>query len=320
MDNIKVLEKTGLQKVSNETHIEKRYLRFMIDCDYDKLDYVNTIGFVKILSREYKLDLTAWSEAFEAYWIENRKEDANDGMFIVVEEKKKGKKLLLFLFILLMIFTTSVLYSIFQDNINLSQYIENEDATYQQPSIVQEAQQSLDEANNSFGYTPIEKPVLEDTNESSDDTEIVMDDNTTQDVVTQNIVPEKTEPTIEVDTKNEVKVDAITETKTDTKVKQEIKSVTTSKEASITPKTELWVGIIYLDNNKRKSFIGKSNYTIDLSRDQIILTGHGNFKLDVNEEEKVFKQQAPMRFLVKKGNLTQIDLKKFKELNKGASW
>jgi len=42
MDSIKVLEEIGLYKVSQDTHIEQKYLRYMIDGDFDKLNRINT--------------------------------------------------------------------------------------------------------------------------------------------------------------------------------------------------------------------------------------------------------------------------------------
>jgi hypothetical protein len=60
MDNdIRVLEKIGLQEVCKRTHIEVKQLEYMINNQYEKLNKINTLGFVKILSREYKLDRLA---------------------------------------------------------------------------------------------------------------------------------------------------------------------------------------------------------------------------------------------------------------------
>ena len=93
-----------------------------------------------------------------------------------------------------------------------------------------------------------------------------------------------------------------------------------SQEAVITPNSKLWIGIIYLDTKKRRSFLGEGNFSIDISREQIITTGHGSFNLSVNGKIREFNRQAPMRFLVKDLNLTEIDWSKFKELNEGKSW
>ena len=76
MDNdIRVLEKIGLQEVCKKTHIEVKQLEYMINNQYDKLNKINTLGFVKILSREYKLDLTDWLEGFHDYWVEHKAEE-----------------------------------------------------------------------------------------------------------------------------------------------------------------------------------------------------------------------------------------------------
>ena len=121
MDDIKVLKEIGLKKVSNETHIEQKYLQYMVNCDFDKLDYVNTLGFIKILSREYNVDLSEFREAFEEYWNENRRSDEDEGLFIVVEDSSKGtKKFLIFILVIVFVATIGMLFSIFKDKIDFT--------------------------------------------------------------------------------------------------------------------------------------------------------------------------------------------------------
>lgn len=73
--DIKILEKIGLQEVCRKTHIEVKQLEYMINNQFDKLNKINTLGFVKILSREYKLDLSDWLEGFYDYWADHKAEE-----------------------------------------------------------------------------------------------------------------------------------------------------------------------------------------------------------------------------------------------------
>jgi len=301
MDKIKVLEEIGLKKVCDETHIEQKYLKYMIDSDFDKLDHINTRGFIKILSREYKLDLDAWSEAFEEYWVENRKDKENDGMFIVVDDEKKSKKLLIFILLILLGATFSILFSLFQEKVDISNYMNSDETTYEQATIVQEVQESLDEVNSSLEESSEEETIFDDTNSSEEI--VIVDENERQEVVND-------------ETTQEVVVEENSAAKDPT----EKVSPRFSQEAIITPNSELWVGVIYLDTKKRRSFLGEGNFSIDLSRDQLISTGHGSFDLSIGDEKNKFKKQAPMRFLVKDSGLTEISWSKFKELNEGKSW
>jgi len=321
MDNIKKLEEIGLKKVCDETHIEQKYLKFMIDNSYDKLEHINTLGFVKILSREYKIDLSAWAEAFEEYWLENRKDKEPDGLFIVVNDEKKSKKLLIFVLIILIGVTFSMLFSIFKDKIDISNYVNSTESSYENTTVIEEAQKSLDEDNSSLKQSKPQKTVFHETN-SSEETVNVEGNNTEVASIKETVSVEKNN-TKELSIKEKSIPELIEEKKT--KIKEVVKlaekeSLKFSKEAIITPNSELWIGIIYLDTKKRKSYLGEGNFSIDISRNQIITTGHGNFDVSINGEKKEFKKQTPMRFLVKDSNLTEITLGEFKELNEGKSW
>ncbi len=194
MDNIKVLEEIGLKRVCEETHIEQKYLKYMVDCDFDKLDHINTQGFIKILSREYKLDLSEWTEEFEEYWIENRQDKEDDGLFIVVDDKKSSKKFLFFLLSVILIATASVLFSIFQNKIDISNYVSSDEVVYEQTTLVKEAQQSLDEANNSLEEKIITSEVTYEEENATTEEIVIVDENISQDIVVEK---EETNDTLE---------------------------------------------------------------------------------------------------------------------------
>ena len=309
MDKIKVLEEIGLKRVCDETHIEQKYLKYMVDNDYDKLDHINTLGFVKILSREYKIDLSAWSEAFEEYWIQNRKDKEDNGLFIVVNDEKKSKKLLLFIVIVFLATMISILFSLFQEKIDISNYVSNNESSYENTTVIQEAQQSLDEVNSSSQRSASQETMFDETNSSE---EMVSTEERNTEEAVEEVLAEK-ETTQEVIEEKKTEIKEIIEP-------TERVSPRFLQEAIIIPNSELWVGAIYLDTKKRRSFLGEGNFSIDISREQIITTGHGSFNLSINGKIREFNRQAPMRFLVKDSNLTEISWSKFKELNEGKSW
>ncbi len=309
MDKIKVLEEIGLKRVCDETHIEQKYLKYMVDNDYDKLDHINTLGFVKILSREYKIDLSAWSEAFEEYWIQNRKDKEDNGLFIVVNDEKKSKKLLFFIVIVFLGTMTSIFFSLFQEKIDISNYVSNNESSYENTTVIQEAQQSLDEVNSSSQQSVSQETMFDETNSSEE--MVSVEESNTEEAAEEVVVEKETAQEVIEEKKTEIK-EIIEPT--------ERVSPRFLQEAIIIPNSELWVGVIYLDTKKRRSFLGEGNFSIDISREQIITTGHGSFNLSINGRIREFNRQAPMRFLVKDSNLTEISWSKFKELNEGKSW
>jgi cytoskeletal protein RodZ len=302
MDDIKVLKEIGLKKVSNETHIEQKYLQYMVNCDFDKLDYVNTLGFIKILSREYNVDLSEFREAFEEYWNENRRSDEDEGLFIVVENSSKGtKKFLIFILVIVLVATIGMLFSIFKDKIDFTTdgSVAKEIAIEPQNEITKNAQDTLEKAM--------------EINNTQEDIIVSKEDNETSDTIkqTDDLQNEKTEDSSILNSNENL---------TEEKVVIEKSSKRFEKEAIIVPNTKLWVGVIYLDNKKRRSYLGEGNFSIDLSKEQIITTGHGSFSLHVNDKIIEYNQEAPVRFWVKDENITKIRWSKFKELNEGMPW
>lgn len=89
---------------------------------------------------------------------------------------------------------------------------------------------------------------------------------------------------------------------------------------TIIPKQKVWIGIIYLDNYQRKQFLTSSPIELNTSRDQLIITGHGQLQIDVNGKIEDFNSVKKMRFLYRAGVLEVIDRKATRLYNKGKDW
>lgn len=278
MDDIKTLEEIGLYKVSQETHIEQKYLEYMINGEFEKLNRINTLGFVKILSREYKLDLSEWIEEFEAYWSENRATEETEELFIVVQDESKSfKKVLLFFLLVIAIALSAFGYYLYkQENKQVVQSY-TPTLTYDTKEIIEETQEEIKrfEANNSKQIELIE-------------------DNETTAVLQEELIESENN-----DTNNSLEKEPILQEV----VATEKVSETFDNQVIIIPKSELWVGVIYLDNFTRRSFLGEGNFSIDISRDQIITTGHGSFDVLGDSLEMNFNRQSPIRFEIKESQM-----------------
>jgi len=87
----------------------------------------------------------------------------------------------------------------------------------------------------------------------------------------------------------------------------------------ILPKRRIWVGVIYLDERKRRSFLTSSPIELE-PRDQLIVTGHGFFRLKVDSKVRNYNSNRRYYFLYRDGSLTRIDEREFRKLNGGRSW
>lgn len=307
MDNdIRVLEKIGLQEVCKRTHIEVKQLEYMINNQYDKLNKINTLGFIKILSREYKLDLTDWLEGFHDYWAEHKAEEDSSKEKIFIRAKsdrpyKKAAWLFLLIFLIAGVFG---LFSIFKIEIDFdvmslldkAKIETNQTSAFQSAPVVQEAATSLG--------VKVEERVIE-TNSS----------NSTVQAVVVSIDENLTRKTEANDTNaTNIPLPMLPESNTT------LLNTVPKNNAIIAPIRRIWIGIVNLETFARKESSNDQNITIDLNKRQIIKTGNGFFKLSYDGSIEDFTEQGSTRFLVENGTMKKISEEKFIELNRGKNW
>ncbi|KFL33368.1 MULTISPECIES: hypothetical protein [unclassified Sulfurospirillum] len=305
--DIKVLEKIGLQEVCKRTHIEVKQLEYMINNQYDKLNKINTLGFVKIISREYKLDLTDWLEGFYDYWSEHSVEEDShkDKIFIRAKSDRASKKgAWLFLFIFLVAGLFGVI-SIFKGEINIdlmalldkAKIETNQTSAFQSAPVVQEAATSLG--------VKVEERVVE-TNSSNSTVEAVVvsiDENLTRKAEGNDSNASSTIPLPMLPESNTTLINTVSQ-----------------NSAIIMPTKRIWIGRVNLDTFSRQESTNDQNMTIDLTKHQIIKTGNGFFKLSYDGSVEDFSEQGSTRFLVENGVMKKISEEKFIELNRGKNW
>jgi len=307
MDNdIKVLEKIGLQEVCKRTHIEVKQLEYMINNQYDKLNKINTLGFVKILSREYKLDLTNWLEGFHDYWAEIQAEEhpTKEKIFIRAKSDRPYKKGAWIFLLIVFIAGVFGVFSIFKIEINfdIMSFLDKAKSETTQISAFQSAP-VVQETATSLGVK-VEERVIE-TNSSNSTVQAVVvsiDENLTRKTET-NDSNATSIPLPMLPESNTVLVDTVPK-----------------NNAIIAPTRRIWIGFINLETYNRKESSSDQNITVDLSKRQIIKTGNGFFKLSYDGSIEDFTEQGSTRFLVENGTIKKISEEKFIELNRGKNW
>jgi len=306
MDDIKVLEEIGLKEISQKTHIEVKYLKSLANSDFENLSKVTALGFIKIISREYKLDLSDWVDEANRYWDSVEKSEEKTKIFIVEKPKIFLKFVLSFLFFIVLIAILYGAYMFLNHKLNFfdKPLLKNDtNYTYEQTPVVNQARENLNisEASLNSSVETIDK------NLSEQNITKITEQNTSE-----------TNQSLSTSKKIEPKIEQTSSKSAD--VNQTILAKNNTADSFISPNTRLWVGIIYLDNFKRKSYLGDGNFTLDPSRDQLITTGHGDLNLYFKGVLKKFQSQKPLKFLIKDGNISEISIDKFKELNRGSLW
>ena len=93
-----------------------------------------------------------------------------------------------------------------------------------------------------------------------------------------------------------------------------------TKEIKIVPRKKTWLGVINLDENKKRSVDTTNSFTIEIGKKQLAVTGHGNINLEIDGQTIKFGDDRPKRFLIEKDKVSLLTYDEFIALNKGKSW
>jgi cytoskeletal protein RodZ len=97
-----ILEENSVKSISQKTKISEDNLENLLARNFNVLMKTKTLGFISILEREYKADLTALKEEALEYYASNQ-EDHAFSVAVPMEEEKKGKSKLFLLIVLILL-------------------------------------------------------------------------------------------------------------------------------------------------------------------------------------------------------------------------
>ncbi len=97
-----ILEENSIKAISDKTKISVENLEYLLALEFDALSKVKTLGFISILEREYKADLSAVKTQAQEYYGESRESHLFPiGQLVMDEERSKPKGLIIFILLLL---------------------------------------------------------------------------------------------------------------------------------------------------------------------------------------------------------------------------
>ena len=287
MDAIKQLKKIGLDKVSKETHIYIENLKSLLNKEFNTLHKTKTFGFIKILEKRYNIDLSDLKKEYQAYLDENRPK--KEHVTVVAKKQTNSKKNILFFTVLFLIVLTLLAFYFAKNLTNQKNSVSDDLNVAKNSVILQEAKNSL----KSFEKNQTNKEHSDVDLDQIKDISTIMDEQLDVNITT-----------IEQIAQEDI-------TKSSKAIKQQL---------VIKPISSLWVGVIYLDNYKRKSYLTSDEIELDPTREQLILTGHSQFEIFHNNEPAFFSSNKKVRFLYQNGTLSEITLDEFKKINGGNDW
>ncbi|GAA7391798.1 hypothetical protein MM0346_10750 [Helicobacter pylori] len=280
--NLQILKEVGVAEICKATRIASKNIHSILEKRYESLSRVHARGFIQILEREYKIDLSAWVKEFDKVCVfkEGVGEEKNQETNLEETAKKPLK--------------VELDYSINQVNTSLSKK-----TSKWKPFVlvlvvivivlvvvIIQNSSSLKEERGQ------ESAIKSGTKKSSSNKANPTEENK----------PETTPKLEEKHKEQEQKQEAIKEN---------------PNTIYIIPKKDVWVEVIDLDE-KKNSFqkVFKKNYPLETKNHRLLLRfGHGHLSLKNNHQEQDYNDSKTRRFLYEPNKgLTLINEAQYKEL------
>ncbi|GAA6818515.1 hypothetical protein AOH178_07360 [Helicobacter pylori] len=281
--NLQILKEVGVTEICKATKIASKNIHSILEKRYESLSRVHARGFIQILEREYKIDLSAWMKEFDKVCV--FKEGVSEEKNQETDPEETAKKPL----------KVELDYSINQANTSLSKksskwkpfvLVVGVIVIVLAVVIIQNSSSLKEEKER-------ESAIKSGTKKSSFDDANLEGEN-------------KPEPTPKPEEKPKEQ---------DKQEKEAIKEYPNT--IYIIPKRDIWVEVIDLDE-KKNSFqkVFKKSYSLETKNHRLLLRfGHGHLSLKSNHQEQNYNDSKTRRFLYEPAKgLTLINEAQYKEL------
>ncbi|WQS52421.1 sialidase [Helicobacter pylori] len=281
--NLQILKEVGVAEICKATRIASKNIHSILEKRYESLSRVHARGFIQILEREYKIDLSAWVKEFDKACT--FKEGVSEEQNQETDPEETAKKPL----------KVELDYSINQANTSLSKK-----SSKWKPFVLV------------LGVVVIILAVVIIQNSSSLKEERGQE-STIKSGTKKNSF-NKANPTEE----NKPELTPKLEEKPTEQDKQEKEAIKENPNTIyIIPKKDIWVEVVDLDE-KKNSFqkVFKKNYSLETKNHRLLLRfGHGHLSLKNNHQEQEYNDGKTKRFLYEPNKgLTLINEAQYKEL------
>ena len=283
-ENLHILREIGAQQIHKDTHISKEYVQAIIHGSFDGMSSVQLNGFISILEKEYRVDLSELKREAARYFVEEVHDSANPSKIFVTSQREKNNTQM-YVWVGVIVFLAVLYYSF--------GYVSSES------SVEQETDNSLVE--NVQEIVPIP-----DTQEL----DVVAVTQTTE----VKAIPEEEAADVVVEAEALVATVAAEEIILEETPVQEVKTL------KILPVNKIWAGYINIKTNAKRQKVFKKEFALDVEKDWLLLFGEGTVYLEVNSQKKKFSSRKIMRFKYVDGKFEKITTEEFKSLNKGSKW
>jgi cytoskeletal protein RodZ len=312
IDGITQLKKLNLKEVSEKTHISLKILNYIINSDFEKLSPAKTIGFLRILEKEYDLNFDEWHVSYMKYVKHEEDVEAREELLHDFEKKSMVPYILagVIACILVVYFVypkfvedekniliekqnLSTINNDLEKNINLN--IENnttkkvEESVLEQKIVIENSEEKLIDNNKNIQNVQLDKV-----------------SNTKEEIVEKNSNA-SIDKDVQDSDKNKLSFEFIT--------KIPLENNNTIK---ITTGNKIWIGLS-ISGIKDDMMISKIK-EFNLKENTILFTGHGFFTLYSFDKEYKYRTMEKKYFYVEDSILYEVNRDTFNKLDKENVW
>jgi len=312
-----LIERDGIESVSQLTNVSVENLKRLIEGDFIKLNRVRALGFINILKRDYEdLDLDDLTFQIKDYFEENQLEMGNE-VVVLSKDSRDNNGFGFFNWLLIL----GLLYAFW--------YFYNDGLFDKSLTNSSNKEVSLNDAEALKSDVSDEeaKKVIVNGGTKKEENSLVkkisnaeVDLNNTEVMPTSKVV--KLEE-VQIDIPKEVVAPSVVEEVNQTLVKEEEeKPVELIYNLTINPtRGMLWYGFINIDTKERREFMNKVSTPFELNGGRwILVTGHGFVDIVSDLKTLEIADRKKHYFYIDSTDIREITRREFREMNGRRGW
>ena len=313
-----LIERDGVESISQLTNISIENLKFLSEDNFARLKRVRALGFIKILERDYDLELDDLTFKIKEYFEDNQLEVGNE--VVVLSTNSRDNNGFGFFNWLLILGLLYALWHVYNDGLFNKSLT---DGSNKEVSLNDAEVLKSDVTDEEAKKVIINSGTKENNKKQSLIKKIVnaeVDLNNTQVMPTSHVVKLE-EVKIEIDTPKVVTPPVVEEVN-ETTVEEEEKKVKLIYNLTINPtRGMLWYGFINIDTKERREFMNKVSTPFELNAGRwILVTGHGFVDIVSDLKTLEIADRNKHYFYIDSTDIKEITRREFRKLNGHRGW
>jgi len=307
-EDIQRLKEIGASKIHADTHIALGHIKAIFEENYESLNRVQFLGFVSILEREYRLNLSDLKNQINEYYVKKPLiVGKNQNVFTISKSKPKTAIKAIYVVMALVLFVIGIFVSL--------NYSSQDSIVTTENDIIEKVKKNIKaKAEILKELSPVIVPIISESENAELNTSLK------EESKIDKLIEQREENITELSVVTPVVVveEIISKKKEEKAQKVKVFSDMEVKKLIISPRSKVWIGYINLKTRKKSQKVIKNSIT--LRENYLIVLGHSSVRFKINEEKVTYKTKGNLRLLFKDGKLKKISLKEFKALNRGRKW